>query len=68
MRTYPFLALAAALLAAGCKKNDTDPNGLPPATQEGKNTGGLLLNGETWLPAKNPHLPANPPVGANEAV
>lgn len=52
------------LLASGCKKDDTDPNGLPAATQEGKNTAGFLLNGQPWLPAKNPSLPANSPVGA----
>ena len=46
MKTYPFFCLAAALLlAAGCKKDDPEA-GLPPATQEGKNTGGFLLNGQ----------------------
>ena len=38
------------LLAAGCKKDNLDPNGLPAATQEGKNTGGFLLDGQPWLP------------------
>ena len=64
MKPYLLLPLAVALLAAGCKKDDTDPNGLPPATQDGKNTAGFLLNGQPWLPAKNPSLPANPTVGA----
>lgn len=27
-----------------------DSNGLPPATQEGKNTLGFLLNGQPWKP------------------
>ena len=62
MRTCLFLAIVA-LLAAGCKKEDPEA-GLPLATQEGKNTGGFLLNGQPWLPAKNPDLPANSPVGA----
>ena len=48
------LLLTAALLAAGCKKDNTDPNGLPPATQEGKNTAGFLLNGQPWLPKGSP--------------
>lgn len=64
MKPYLCLCLAAALLAA-CKKEEADPNGLPPATQEGKNTGGFLLNGQPWLPAKNPSLPGTSPVGAN---
>jgi len=34
----------------GCKKEITDPNGLPAATQEGKNTLGFLLNGQPWTP------------------
>ncbi|WP_426062219.1 hypothetical protein [Hymenobacter sp. B1770] len=42
----PFLLLAAV----GCKKNDLDPNGLPKATQEGKNTGGFLLDGKASVP------------------
>ena len=65
MKPYLLLLLAVALLAAGCKKDDTDPNGLPKATQDGKNTAGFLLNGQPWLPAKNPSSPGTPPVGAN---
>jgi hypothetical protein len=33
-----------------CKKNKPDSNGLPAATQEGKNTIGFLLNGQPWKP------------------
>ena len=44
------LSLAVLLALPACKKDDTDPNGLPPATQEGKNTAGFLLNGQPWLP------------------
>ena len=33
-----------------CKKNNLDSNGLPAATQEGKNTIGFLLNGQPWKP------------------
>lgn len=35
---------------AKCNKERLDSNGLPPATQEGKNTLGFLLNGEPWTP------------------
>ena len=35
---------------ADCKKNKPDSNGLPAATQEGKNTLGFLLNGQPWTP------------------
>lgn len=33
-----------------CQKENRDSNGLPPATQEGKNTLGFLLNGKPWKP------------------
>jgi hypothetical protein len=33
-----------------CKKDKPDSNGLPAATQEGKNTLGFLLNGQPWTP------------------
>ena len=49
MRTYSYLALTAALLlAASCKKDDPEA-GLPPATQEGKNTAGCLINGQPFV-------------------
>ena len=35
---------------AKCNKDKPDSNGLPPVTQEGKNTLGFLLNGEPWTP------------------
>lgn len=35
---------------AECKKNKLDSNGLPAATQEGKNIIGFLLNGQPWKP------------------
>ena len=38
---------------AECKKNKPDANGLPAATQEGKNTLGFLLNGTPWTPQGN---------------
>jgi hypothetical protein len=48
MRTYLFLSLAAVLLAAGCKKDESPKSTLPPATQEGKDIGGCLIDGEVW--------------------
>jgi hypothetical protein len=33
-----------------CEKDKPDSNGLPAATQEGKNTLGFLLNGQPWVP------------------
>ena len=35
---------------AECKKNKPDSNGLPAATQDGKNTIGFLLNWQPWKP------------------
>ncbi|PIE50919.1 MAG: hypothetical protein CSA38_00855 [Flavobacteriales bacterium] len=36
----------------GCREKEQDPTVLPPATQEGKNTGGALVNGEVWVAEK----------------
>ena len=49
MKTYLLLSLAAALLTASSCKKDAPEAGLPPATQEGKNTGGCLINGEQFV-------------------
>jgi len=38
---------------ARCNKDRLDSNGLPPATQSGKNTLGFLLNGQPWTPRGN---------------
>ena len=49
-----FLSLVIVTLFtfSKCKKDvvTTDDNGLPTATQEGKNTMGFLLNGQPWTP------------------
>ncbi|MBF9224345.1 hypothetical protein [Hymenobacter ruricola] len=52
MKPYLTLALAATLLAPACKKDNPEA-GLPPATQEGKNTGGCLVNGERFVAAES---------------
>jgi len=57
MKTRNFINLILLLLLAscdGCKKEDPKPltelEKLPPATQEGKNTFGCLVNGKAFLP------------------
>jgi hypothetical protein len=50
--TY-YLSAIALLLFTNCKKDNTNSNGLPAVTQEGKNTLGFLLNGQTWIPQGN---------------
>ena len=67
MRVYPLPALAAVLLllaASSCKKDDLDPDGLVPATQDGKNTGDFLLNGRPYRPGRSSANPG-PAIGAN---
>ena len=65
MKTYLLLALAAAsLTATSCKKDNTDPDGLVAATQEGKNTGDFLLNGQPFSPRSRVTAPGDTPVGA----
>jgi hypothetical protein len=57
MKRYTYLLLAILsieLIATGCKKQKVEPiDQLPPATQEGKNTFGCLVNGEAWTPKGN---------------
>jgi Family of unknown function (DUF6252) len=36
--------------SSNCKKGSLFSDKLPPATQEGKNTCGFLVNGKVWLP------------------
>jgi hypothetical protein len=49
---YSFL-IVFTFCFAKCEKDKIDSNGLPPATQEGKNTLGFMLNGEAWMPQGN---------------
>ena len=45
------LLLLVSLLLSSCKKDKAEPiDQLPPATQEGKNTFGCLVNGEAFIP------------------
>ncbi len=47
------LLLLVTLVMTGCTscKKQVDSNGLPPATQNGSNTLGFLLNGKPWTPS-----------------
>lgn len=63
MRNAVLVATSLLLLAA-CKKNNVDPDGLVPATQDGKNTGDFLLNGTPFSPRPRITSPGNKPVGA----
>lgn len=46
----PQLLIFSLLSFTTCRKHHSDIDGLPPATQEGKNTLGFLLNGLPWIP------------------
>lgn len=46
LRLTGVLSVVTLLLLSACKKDD----GLPPATQEGKNTFGCKVNGKAWVP------------------
>lgn len=41
--------LTAALLLTGCSKKSDPQAALPPATQEGRNTGGCLIDGQPFV-------------------
>ncbi|MBJ6143570.1 hypothetical protein [Hymenobacter sp. BT559] len=57
------LLLGLTLLCLGACKKD-DPNVLPAATQEGRNTAGFLLDGQPWLPKNSPSSSLPYPVNA----
>ena len=50
---FLLLIVSCLFINAKCRKDNMDSNGLPPATQEGKNTLGFLLNGQVWTPQGN---------------
>ena len=55
--------LTFMFLVFSCKERDQDTEILPAATQEGKNTGGALVNGQVWV-AKI-EVPDTNPAGNN---
>lgn len=51
MKLFSIYILILLLGCSACKEGLLSPKEeLPPATQEGKNTFGCLVNGEVWLP------------------
>jgi hypothetical protein len=52
------LSVVALLLFSTCKKDD----GLPPATQEGKNTFGCKVDGKVWIPNGGPGFMGAKPI------
>lgn len=51
MKKLVFSLLTISIFSfAKCSKDKIESNGLPAATQEGKNTLGFLLNGQPWKP------------------
>lgn len=58
MKRILFVFLLSLLFSASCKRTITpttpppEVEQLPPATQEGKNTFGCLINGNIWIPYK----------------
>ncbi len=66
MQNKPLLLAIALSICAGassCKKENPDPDGLAPATQEGKGTGDFLLNGVAFSPRPSVSSPSTNPVG-----
>ena len=67
MQNKPILlAIALAICIgtmSGCKKENPDPDGLVPATQEGKGTGDFLVNGVAFGPRPSISSPGSNPVG-----
>ena len=55
MKHISILSLLFLLIISSgtsCKKNNPE-SGLPPATQEGKNTCGFLVNGKVWVASRS---------------
>ncbi|WP_188811085.1 hypothetical protein [Hymenobacter cavernae] len=49
----PLFLATLLLLTTSCKKEKTELERLPAATQEGKNSAGFLLDGKAWLPVSS---------------
>jgi Family of unknown function (DUF6252) len=52
-RLLLYSALLLLTQCSKCKDNPEPVDQLPPATQEGRNTFGCLLNGQAWTPRGN---------------
>ena len=64
MKTLMY-CLPILLLFSGCKK-ETPEETLPPATQEGKNTAGCLINGQAFIAKSYGGGPLSAPIPAME--
>lgn len=62
MNSSRFLLLFLLLAAVGCKKEPTELDRLPDATQEGKGTAGWLLDGKAQVPTRS-SISTSHPVG-----
>jgi hypothetical protein len=49
VKTTLLLVCNLILISSSCKKEKTGTDGLPAATQEGKNTFGCLVNGNVFV-------------------
>jgi hypothetical protein len=60
LKTTLLLACSFLLISGSCKKEKTGTDGLPAATQEGKNTFGCFINGKAFIAQAQPF--SKPPV------
>jgi Family of unknown function (DUF6252) len=60
IKTTLLLAFSFLLISGSCKKEKTGTDGLPAATQEGKNTFGCVINGKAFIAQSRPFNPAPP--------
>jgi hypothetical protein len=60
LKTTLLLAFSFLLISGSCKKEKTGTDALPPATQEGKNTFGCVINGKVFIAQTNAF--SKPPV------
>ncbi|WBA41830.1 hypothetical protein [Hymenobacter canadensis] len=60
----PCLFVALVLLASACKKEQSELEKLPDATQNGSGGAGFLLDGQAWLPEASKLFGSGPAVSA----
>jgi len=67
-QSFFYILFFLFLSVSNCKKHKTDSpmDQLPPATQEGKNTLGFLLNGEPWTPKGHVGITSNLTVSVDD--
>ena len=65
MKYSIFMIMLCFASCSSCKK---EINALPEATQEGKNTGGFLINGQAWIPTGRNTIPSIRPMSGGYRV